>query len=308
VAPTASAADPAAAEIAMWTAVKDSTDPLELRSYLNLYPKGRFAEAANARIAKLGNAAGNGGKQRGGTVLAEPGKTFKECDVCPDMVVVPEGTLRLAASRSIGGIGEINLQRRFGVGRFEITFEEWDACNADGGCPHKPGDEGWGRGKQPVVNVSLRDASDYVDWLSRKTGAHYRLLREAEWEYAAAAGASTRYPWGDTTGSANANCDGCGSGPSERVRTVPVGKFGRNRFGLYDVIGNAWELVDDCYSAGVKSVDPNAKSMAMDCQTAVARGGSFNTPVGDATLQRRREVGADVRSNQNSFRVARDLP
>jgi formylglycine-generating enzyme required for sulfatase activity len=85
----------------------------------------------------------------------------------------------------------VTISRPFAVGRYEITFDEWDACVTDRACRHQPGDAGWGRGRRPVINVSWEDAAEYIAWLSTKTGARYRLLSEAEWEYAARAGTTT---------------------------------------------------------------------------------------------------------------------
>ncbi len=98
------------------------------------------------------------------------------------------------------------------VGNFEVAFAEWAACVSGGGCEgYRLDDLGWGRGRRPAINVSWEDAKAYVKWLSRETGKTYRLLSEAEWEYAARGGTETRYPWGNSVGSGNANCDGCGS-------------------------------------------------------------------------------------------------
>src|SRR5262249_19680775 len=139
----------------------------------------------------------------------KPKDSFRECDVCPEMVVVPAGRFMMGSSPpGIAALGketkndryqkegpqrEGATPRPFTVGKFEVTFTEWDACVADGGCKHNPGDEGWGRGKRPVINVSWDDVTkEYLPWLSRKTGKTYRLLSEAEWEYAARAGTTTR--------------------------------------------------------------------------------------------------------------------
>ena len=120
-------------------------------------------------------------------------------------------------------------------------------ASADGGCNgYKPADEGWGRGRRPVINVSWDDATAYANWLSKKTGKPYRLLSGAEYEYATRAGTQTAYPWGDAVGTNNANCHSCGSQWDAR-QTAPVGSFPPNGFGLYDMVGNVREWTEDCY-------------------------------------------------------------
>ena len=131
------------------------------------------------------------------------------------------------------------------VAKFELTFAEWDACYAVGGCP-KAADSGMGRGSNPVINVSWIDAGQYVAWLSLMTGKSYRLLSEAEYEYASRGGTHTAYYWGDQIGANNANCADCRSAWDNK-RIAPVGKFAPNPFGLYDMSGNIWEWVADCY-------------------------------------------------------------
>ena len=105
---------------------------------------------------------------------------------------------------SYGGAGRSNvtISKSFAVGKFDVTFDQWAACVSGGGCTdnRSPRDEGWGKGTRPVIHVSWDNAQEYVKWLSRKTGKGYRLLSEAEWEYAARAGTQTRYFWGDTLG------------------------------------------------------------------------------------------------------------
>jgi formylglycine-generating enzyme required for sulfatase activity len=184
----------------------------------------------------------------------KPRSTFKECANCPAMVVVPAGRFTMGSPSSEPGHSadeepqhRVTIARRFAVGRFEVTFDEWDACAADGGCNgYKPSDEGWGRGRRPVINVSWDDAKAYVAWLSKKTGKSYRLLSAAEYEYATRAGTQTAYPWGNAIGTNNANCHACGSQWDAR-QTAPVGSFAANGFGLYDMVGNVREWTEDCY-------------------------------------------------------------
>ena len=147
----------------------------------------------------------------------------------------------------------VTFARQFAVGKFAVTFDEWDACVGDGGCNgHRPEDEGWGRGKRPVINVNWDDAKAYVAWLSRKTGKTYRLLSEAEREYVARAGTTTPFWWGSTISTSQANYDGnstygSGSKGEYRQKTVPVDSFQPNPWGLYQVHGNVWEWTEDCY-------------------------------------------------------------
>ena len=169
----------------------------------------------------------------------KPKDAFRECaQDCPEMVVVPAGTFIMGSPE--GGQDErphqVTFANPFAVSKFEVRFDDWDACVTYGDCPHAS-DSGWGRGRQPLINVSWDDAQRYVAWLSRMTGETYRLLSEAEWEYAARAGTKTVYPWGNEIGEINANCFGCGT-PWHHQRAFPVGSFTANAFGLYDMIGN----------------------------------------------------------------------
>jgi formylglycine-generating enzyme required for sulfatase activity len=136
---------------------------------------------------------------------------------------------------------KVTIAKPFAVSKFAVTFDEWDACVVLGGCP-QASDSGFGRGKRPVINVNWDDAQQYVAWLSRMTGRPYRLLTEAAWEYAARAGSTTAYFWGDEIGVGNANCKGCGNQTDNR-ETSPVGSFKPNAFGLYDTHGNVWQWV-----------------------------------------------------------------
>jgi len=147
------------------------------------------------------------------------------------------------------------------MGKYEVTFAQWDACVSAGGCKHRPDDAGWGRGNRPVINVLWDDVQEYVTWLNRTTGQRYRLPTEAEWEYAARGGTTTDYYWGNEIGRNNTNCDGCGS-QWDGKQTAPVGSFGANPYGLHDMLGNVLEWTSGCWEA--------------DCIERVLRGGSWS--------------------------------
>ncbi len=230
------------------------------------------------------------------------------------MVVVPAGTFFMGSPESETGRTsaegpqhEMRIPRPFAVGKYEVTFEEWDACAAAGGCARRPGDEGWGRWRRPVINVSWNDARQYVAWLSTRTGKTYRLLSEAEWEYAARAGAATAYPWGEEAGTSRANFDGSGSEWSGK-ETAPVGIFPPNAFGLYDMTGNVWEWVEDCRNESYAGAPDNGSAWESgDCDLRMLRGGSWIDPPGSARLAFRIRNHRDHRNHFNGFRVARNL-
>jgi formylglycine-generating enzyme required for sulfatase activity len=150
-------------------------------------------------------------------------------------------------------------------GRFAVTFDEWDACVAAGACRGGQDDHGWGKGRQPVINVTWADAKSYADWLSLVTGQSYALPSEAEFEAAARAGTTTTYWWGDTVGEGHANCRDCG-GPWAGHRAAPVGSFPANPYGLYDMAGNVWAWTADCWAAPPEGAE---------CRDRVIRGGSW---------------------------------
>lgn len=190
--------------------------------------------------------------------LTRPGRVFRDCQACPEMVVVLAGSFMMGSPSSEKGRDSdegpqrrVTIPRPFAVGKFEITWAEWEACVADNGCdgsgPEKAGgDNGWGKGRRPVIEVSWNDATAYAAWLSKKTGKIYRLLSEAEWEYVARAGTTTAFSWGDEISAEQANYDGNytygdGSKGKYRQKTVPVDSFDPNPWGLYQMHGNVWE-------------------------------------------------------------------
>jgi formylglycine-generating enzyme required for sulfatase activity len=211
---------------------------------------------------------------------------FKDCDGCPQMVVLPAGEFTMGSPLSEAYRGaesqhRVTITTPFAVSKFEITFDEWDACVKGGGCGgYRPDDQNWGRGKRPVINISWDNAEAYVNWLRRMTGKNYRLLSESEWEYAARAGTTTPFSSGGKVTPNKANYDGSvdGTGPSKvnRQKTMPVGSFPANRFGLHDVHGNVSEWVADCwhdeYAAAPADGSPWVEG---NCNGRVVRGGSW---------------------------------
>jgi formylglycine-generating enzyme required for sulfatase activity len=246
-----------------------------------------------------------------------PGDSFRECAKdCPEMVVVPAGEFTMGSPATEKGRWNegpqhsVAIPRPFAVSKFEVTFADWDACVAVGGCPHenRASDGGWGRGRQPVIGMSWDDAQAYVAWLSRMTGKTYRLLTETEWEYAARAGSQAAYSWGDEIGKGNANCNGCGS-QWDNKRTAPVGSFAANAFGLHDMHGNVWEWVEDCehenYNGAPK--DGSAWIEEGECGRRVLRGGSWNSYPRGLRAARRDTYRTYMRGYQLGFRVGRTL-
>jgi len=221
-----------------------------------------------------------------------PGETFRDCPECPEMVVIPAGEYLMGSSnteiaalvreqgdtfRREGPQHKVSFARQFAAGKFEVTFAEWEVCVSDGVCKSNsnPSDEGWGRGKRPIVNVSWHDAKEYVAWLSEKTGATYRLPTEAEWEYVARAGTSTKYSLGSVIAKSQAQFSEGAYGSAGK--TSEVGSFKPNPFGLYDVHGNVWEWTEDCLRNSYDGA-PSDGSAALegDCAFRVLRGGSWN--------------------------------
>ena len=255
--------------------------------------------------------------------LYPDGKEFRDCDSCPMMVVVPAGSFLMGSPISEkkrvddeSPVHRVTIPQPFAVGRYEVTFDQWDACVSDGGCSHVPHDYGWGRGNRPVVNVNWYDAGEYVDWLSHKTGKRYRLLSEAEWEYAARAGTRGPFHFGETISTEQANyngnlhLDGSFAFDLYRERTVSVGSFPGNAFGLHDVHGNVWELVEDCWHGSYDGApsDGSAWTSGGNCNYRVVRGGSWGSSPRNLRSVNRYWVDAGIRDYARfGFRVARTL-
>jgi formylglycine-generating enzyme required for sulfatase activity/energy-coupling factor transporter ATP-binding protein EcfA2 len=253
----------------------------------------------------------------------KPKQEFQDCGRCPRMVVVPAGIFMMGSPAEKGADDEhpqhsVTIARPFAIGKFEITFDEFDTCAELGGGCTRPYDYGWGRGDRPVVSVSWDDAQKYLSWLSRETGKQYRLLSEAEYEYAARAGKETAYPWGDAVkldGKAMANCSDCASSWDDR-QTAPVGRFTANGLGLYDMVGNVWEWVEDCYhpsyeiDASPSKVEAPANGLPWtdsQCQERVVRGGSWDYDPQYLRSAVRDRNSSFYQGSDLGFRIARTL-
>ncbi len=250
------------------------------------------------------------------------GDTFRDCAGCPEMVVVPAGTFNMGSNAAEesrdddeGPVHQVTVSVPFAVGKYEVTFSEWDVCAAAGGCGgYRPDDGGWGRGNRPVINVSWEDAKEFVRWLSSETGKQYRLLSEFEWEYAARAGTTGPFHFGSTISTDQANYYGYstyGNGREGvyRQKTVPVGSFPSNKFGLHDMHGNVWEWVEDCWHNDYSGAptDGSAWTSGGDCDVRVLRGGSWNSIPGFLRSAITYWDGAGNRYDIFGFRVARTL-
>jgi formylglycine-generating enzyme required for sulfatase activity len=235
-----------------------------------------------------------------------PGDFFRDCKECGEMVVVPPGTFEMGSGADMESpIHRVTIAKPFAIGRYEVTFQEWDFCVAAGGCKYSPSDQSWGRGDRPVINLSWLDAKEFVKWLSQKTGQSYRLPSEAEWEYAARAGTSTPYWWGREIGTRQANCRECGGGGAQ---TSPVGSFKSNAFGLFDTAGNVAEWVEDCWNDNYRNAPRDGSAWTTgQCQLRGLRGGSFDSQAKYLRSQARFRYDFDVRYLANGFRVVREL-
>jgi formylglycine-generating enzyme required for sulfatase activity len=270
------------------------------------------------------------------TKWIEPGsgESFQDCwktatnaEACgPEMVMIPAGGFMMGSpddeeghQNDEGPRREVTIAQPFAAGKFEVTFAEWDACVSDGGCKHKP-EDAWGRGKQPVMRVSWDDiTTEYLPWLSRKTGKSYRFLTEAEWEYAAGAGATGRFSFAggeaelcnyanhaDQSTSYSWKNSACSDGIGEK--TAPIGSYKPNEWSLHDVHGNVWEWVQDCYADSYQAAphDGSAAKETSGC-ARVVRGGSWNYDPQRLRSAIRNRNAPDFRSDVIGFRVARTL-
>jgi len=263
-----------------------------------------------------------------------PGSTFRDCDHCPEMVVIPAGEFVMGSTQKESGHSDekpqhtVTIAKPLAVGKTEVTFAQWDACTAAGACP-KAADDGYGRDNYPAINVSWNDAQAYVAWLSKETGASYRLLSESEFEYAMRAGTTTPWFWGEAEASwgsskaceyANLHDEAgkeahpmyvwshheCNDGYGENA---PTAQYKPNGFGLYDMNGNVREWVADCHQQGYAGAPSDGSVRAHEgaCATRVVRGGAWVDGAATARSAYRYAEAEDFRNYQVGFRVAREL-
>ncbi|MCH8476318.1 MAG: formylglycine-generating enzyme family protein [Wenzhouxiangella sp.] len=244
----------------------------------------------------------------------------QDCADCPNMIMIPAGSFTQGSPA--GEPQSIDIERpqrqvnvqAFAMGSTAVTFAQWDACVAAGGCSHIPDDQGWGRGSRPVINVNWHDAQAYVTWLSNTTGQNYRLPSESEWEYATRAGTSGRFNTGDCITTDQANFSG--SSPAQgcpfgmvRNQTLPVASFAANAFGLHDTHGNTAEWLQDCWNDDYAGAPTNGSAWtAGDCSRAVLRGGSWFSGGNALRAAARFRDSRATRNRVVGFRVVRSEP
>jgi formylglycine-generating enzyme required for sulfatase activity len=244
---------------------------------------------------------------------------FQDCPECPVMVPIPGFCFIQGSPESEPQSFDNERPQRevnvpvFAIGQTTVTFDQWDACVADGGCSHVPDDNDWGRGDRPVIDVSWEDAQEYVAWLSDRTGYDYRLPSESEWEYATRAGTTGRFNTGHCITTDQANFDGtnpaleCPSGNFEN-QTLPVAGFAPNAFGLYDTHGNVYQWVQDCWNDSYEEAPIDGSAwMTGNCNFAVARGGSWIANGEWLRSAFRNREDRDGRFVDTGFRVTRSV-
>jgi formylglycine-generating enzyme required for sulfatase activity len=360
---------PGADEV-FWQTIKDEGSQVLFDEFLKKYPSSSRALDAHSRLEELKKKQvalvappalphSSDDPCRGGAVTVsqsptacplsvaaeralKPRDSFKECDRCPEMVVVPAGSFTMGSPESErmpvaaalvkygivpgnlttapplsseGPQHKVTIGRPIAAGRFAVTFDQWDACVDDGGCGgYRPSDQGWGRGSRPVVNVNWDDAQGYVAWLSRKTGKSYRLLSEAQWEYMARAATTTPFWWGSSLSTNQANYNGTRTYADQptgenRQKTLPVASFAPNPWGFYQVHGNSYDWVEDCFHDDYigAPVDGSVWITEKNCKGHVVRGGAWTSAPWVLRSAFRGWFPTDFRSSNHGFRIARIL-
>lgn len=252
---------------------------------------------------------------------------FSDCAVgCPDFIAVPAGSFLMGSPTvEAGRFGNeqqhvVVITQAFAISTRPITFAQWDQCVSEGGCGgYRPSDEGFGRGERPVINVSTTDIASYIAWLQGKTGQHYALPSEAQWEYAARAGTTTARSWGNDIARRYANygqddcpaqirCPGRAEGADRWVNTAPTGSFPANPWGLYDMLGNVWQRTADCWHADYTGAPQDERAWTEpQCERSVIRGGSWSNVPAFVRSASRAAFKQDGRARNIGFRLTRTL-
>lgn len=227
---------------------------------------------------------------------------------------IPAGSFKMGSSDETDEqpIHTVNI-KAFYMQETELTWNQYQPCVDAGACASDD-DEGYGKGNHPVINVSWNDVQDYIKWLNKKTGQQFRLPSEAEWEYAARATTTSKYSWGDNITCDNAHYDGgkgsaCHFAPSgDDSGSVEVKKFLPNAWGLYDMHGNIWEWVQDCWNETYKGAPSNESAwVSGNCEKRVLRGGSWGFGPTDLRSSNRDIYTAVKRYYFFGFRLAQDV-
>jgi formylglycine-generating enzyme required for sulfatase activity len=268
---------------------------------------GSVASPASPRVMTAAN----------GPLIASPSQArgrpaeenrFQDCPNCPPMVRIPAGGFTMGqGSRDPEAMPPHHVAiRAFAMGQTPVTVGDWKACMAAKACSFLPRMR-VAEDRTPVHNLSWEDVGQYMAWLTKTSGHPYRLPNEAEWEYAARGGTTTRYWWGDSVGMALANCTDCG-GTQDVYGPLPVDASQANPFGLYGMLGGVAQWTADCWFPNYRGapVDGTPRD-SKTCEKRVLRGGSFRSPHDEITVTYRGNYDAPVRYIVNGFRVARDL-
>jgi len=238
------------------------------------------------------------------------------------MVSIPSGTFQMGSNccerNDEKPVHPVTI-KTFRMSQTEVTFAQWDACISDGGCTYRPIDQGWGRGNRPVIDVSYQHITEqFIPWLNKTTGQTFRLPTEAEWEYAARAGSTTKYAWGNEIDCSQAQYGRYGLTEANKLvrecgksyhGTVKVKSFSPNSYGLYDMNGNAWELVEDCYHESYNGAPSDGSAWLSGGCTfdRVLRGGGWYTPAIYLRSSDRNGISAIQHDQHVGFRLAQDL-
>ncbi|ALZ76695.1 SUMF1/EgtB/PvdO family nonheme iron enzyme [Rheinheimera sp. F8] len=245
----------------------------------------------------------------------------------PKMAVIPAGSFLMGCSEGDTacdgdekpGEHRVTHGKHFAVSKHEVSFDDWTLCVSQGGCKSNkiPGDQGWGQGQRPVIQVSWYDANEYVRWLSQATGRRFRLLGESEWEYVARAGSTARFAqFGSCIDTQQANYNGTyglGGCPQSKTgtylaKTQVVGSYSANNMGLFDTMGNVWEWTGDCYQNNFSAIPSNGTAFGNgNCESAVSRGSSWNGTPWDQRVSNRLYFTPHYSYSDVGFRVAQDL-